>query len=413
MKLTNRRVEDNNACDYNGAMTLAMDGVRRISTMQPTASVAALPMAPQRPINTSRAAALATPAAGVRYVTGIDGIRRPTAMPTPREVVASLTAPAAAPIITPTEPEAAAALTGARPWLARPAIAFSLVATALVASGAAAAAVTTHRAATPAKAAATAQAAKSAPAPSQAPAAPAVVAPTPDPRQASLQQLLNQFVATNTGGSYNIMVKDLKTGLTASINPDQSYMSASLYKLFVAQQIYRQIDTGQLTYGTNAGGGSGNNISGCLNLMITVSDNACGRALGSILNWQAQDTALANAGYTETSLDSPQRTSARDVGMLFERLYNGTLNSPSSNDAFMNLLKSQRVNNRLPVGLPAGTLMAHKTGDLDDVVHDAGIVYGPKTDYLVVVMSGQWKTPGKAPAQFAQLSTQLWNFFEQ
>ena len=79
----------------------------------------------------------------------------------------------------------------------------------------------------------------------------------------------------------------------------------------------------------------------------------------------------------------------------------------------MALLKDQRVNNRLPVGLPKGTVIAHKTGDLEGVVHDAGIVFGPKTDYLVVVVSGPWAVPGGAPAKFADLSRQLWNYFEQ
>ncbi len=99
--------------------------------------------------------------------------------------------------------------------------------------------------------------------------------------------------------------------------------------------------------------------------------------------------------------------------MMFDRLYSGTLVSPSSSQRFMDLLKDQRVNNRLPQGLPAGTVIAHKTGDLDGVVHDAGIVYGPKTDYIVVVTSGPWNTPGNAPSMFADLSQKLWNYFEQ
>ncbi|HUD11705.1 MAG TPA: serine hydrolase [Candidatus Saccharimonadia bacterium] len=232
--------------------------------------------------------------------------------------------------------------------------------------------------------------------------------------QTALQQLLAKFISTyQTDGTYNIVVKDLSTGATATINPDDSYESASLYKLFVADQIYHQIDSGGLTYGAAAGGGSGNTIGGCLELMITISDNTCGRALGSILDWGSQNPALAAEGFTETDLTTPQQTSARDVALLFEDLYNGTLNSSASNLAFLNLLKDQKVNDRLPQGLPAGTVIAHKTGNLDNVVHDGGIIYGPKTNYVVVVMSGGWDEPGHAPAQFAALSSQLWQFFEQ
>jgi beta-lactamase class A len=242
---------------------------------------------------------------------------------------------------------------------------------------------------------------------SKAAAAPAVV-----PQKTDLQQILNDFAATSSD-KWGIVVKDLKTGETATFNPDRQITSASLYKLFVAQRIYQRIDIGQLDYSKPAGGGSGRTIDGCLTVMINVSDNTCGRALGAILGWGAQNQALTAEGYKQTNLAQPQQTSAADVSKLFGRLYDGTLLSPSSTQRFIGLLKDQRVNNRLPVGLPGGTVIAHKTGDLDGVVHDAGIVYGPKTDYLVVVTSGPWAAPAGAPAKFADLSSKLWNYFEQ
>ncbi len=390
-------------------MTLVMDGVRRSGGVRPAALGLVVPVPSAQP----RPAAPMAPAA-MRYVTGMDGIRRPVAMPTPREVLGNLAAPALA-----TAGGLAADMPPAalqRPWRSRPVVAFGLVAAALVAAGATASIVNTHRPIT-AAAETSRSTAASKPAAAGA-AAQAVAQPTPNAaalaaqQQAGLQNVLNDFMAAHAGSPFNIVVKDLKTGATASINPDQSYTSASLYKLFVAQQIYRQIDTGQLSYNDQAGDGTGRNIQDCLNLMITISDNGCGRALGSILGWSSQNSALHNAGYTETDLATPQQTSARNVALLFERLYNGTLNSPNSNDAFLDLLKAQKVNNRLPQGLPVGTVIAHKTGDLDGVVHDGGIVYGPKTDYLVVAMSGSWNAPGNAPAQFADLSQRLWNFFE-
>jgi beta-lactamase class A len=143
--------------------------------------------------------------------------------------------------------------------------------------------------------------------------------------------------------------------------------------------------------------------------MITISDNGCGVALGDILGWGGQNASLRSNGYTGTNLATPQQTSARDVATLFERVYRGTLNSPNANAAFLGLLKNQQVNNRLPLGLPGGTVFAHKTGDLDGYLHDAGIVYGPKTDYLVVVMG----SPGVTYNQFVPLSQQLWNYFQQ
>lgn len=400
-------------------MTRVMDGVLG-SPMRPGAAAMALPVAPvmakPRPAMRRISAATSRATTGVRYVTGMDGIRRavPTAPATsPREVLRNMQAPAPQAVLAPAVAEAMIEATApvwklpslrlpAIEWR-RPAMAFGLVAMALVASGVTIKFMTAERGVT-------ARAETTAPslAPTPAQAAP-VVAPTP--QKTGLQQILDSFVATN-GDMFGIVVKDMKTGETAAINPDRQIMSASLYKLFVAQRIYQRIDLAELGYSNASGSGTGRNIDQCLTIMINVSDNGCGRALGAILGWGHQDQALELEGYKQTTLASPQQTSAGDVAKLFTRLYEGTLVSANSSEHFMHLLKDQRVNNRLPKGLPAGTVIAHKTGDLDGVVHDAGIVYGPKTNYLVVVTSGPWRTPGNAPGMFADLSRQLWNYFE-
>ena len=223
---------------------------------------------------------------------------------------------------------------------------------------------------------------------------------------ARMQNLLNSFVAAGSGEQYGILVKDLTTGATASSGADTVMNSASLYKLYVAQRVLAGIDTGKYTFAQTVS--NGRTIDQCLNLMITISDNGCGVALGDLIGWDKQNSDLAALGFNHTNLKTLQQTSASDVAAFFERLYKGTLLSPSSTDYLMNLLKNQKVNNRLPQGLPAGTVFAHKTGDLWDVVHDAGIVYGPKGPYLVVVMSGKWSNVNSAPARFAQLSQELY-----
>jgi beta-lactamase class A len=103
--------------------------------------------------------------------------------------------------------------------------------------------------------------------------------------------------------------------------------------------------------------------------------------------------------------------SAKDVGLLLEHLYNATLMSPNATNRFTDLLKQQRVNDRFPTGLPSGTVIAHKTGDFLGYTHDAGIVYGAKTDFEVVVMSGPWNSPENSKPAFGILAGQLNSFF--
>lgn|GEM_PF-1078579 len=352
-------------------------------------------------------AVAAMPAASVRYVTGIDGIRRRAPQTAARVILASMQAPLAveAPPAVISEVMADSVVYPGRSWGRQ--IGFGLVASALIAGGAYSwqVARASSQAQATSRAASALHATSVQPSPNAIAAAAALAVAQ---QETGLQKLLTEFAAGHEN-QLGIVVKDLKSGATAQIGGDTSMTSASLYKLFVAQQIYGQIDNGQLTYGSNAGSGSGRNIDGCLTVMINISDNTCGRALGSVLGWDDQDAALKADGYTGTSLQTPQQTSAHDVAFLLERLYRGTLNSPNANDRFMALLKDQRVNNRLPQGLPAGTVIAHKTGDLDGYTHDAGIVFGTKTDYLVVMMG----KPGTTAGQFADLSSRLWTFFQQ
>lgn len=217
-------------------------------------------------------------------------------------------------------------------------------------------------------------------------------------------------LADSAASPVYISVRDLKTGAMADNGGSTSITSASLYKLFVANQIYRLVDAGKLSLSKKLP--RGKTIAQCLEPMIVVSDNACGSQLGDLLGWGKQDVDLHNQGYNGTSLDDLPHTSSNDVALLFARLYANKLLGNKSNAAFLDLLKDQKINNRLPQGLPADAVIAHKTGDLYGYMHDAGIVYGAKTDYVVSIMSGEWDYPAQAPAAFKTMSKQLWNFFE-
>lgn len=53
----------------------------------------------------------------------------------------------------------------------------------------------------------------------------------------------------------------------------------------------------------------------------------------------------------------------------------------------LKLLLNQTSRWKIPSGLPSGTKVANKTGETDNYQHDAAIVYGKKTDYVVVIFS--------------------------
>jgi beta-lactamase class A len=52
------------------------------------------------------------------------------------------------------------------------------------------------------------------------------------------------------------------------------------------------------------------------------------------------------------------------------------------------ILERQKFNEGIPVGLPAGTRVAHKTGDITKIHHDAAIVFAPRPFVLVILVRG-------------------------
>ena len=52
------------------------------------------------------------------------------------------------------------------------------------------------------------------------------------------------------------------------------------------------------------------------------------------------------------------------------------------------ILKRQNFNDAIPAGLPSGIVVAHKTGNITKIHHDAAIVFGPRPYVLVVLVRG-------------------------
>jgi beta-lactamase class A len=80
-------------------------------------------------------------------------------------------------------------------------------------------------------------------------------------------------------------------------------------------------------------------------------------------------------------------TSAADIALLFRLLIAGEVVSPEASATMLDLLSGQVVNNRLPAKLPADVQVAHKTGNIDNVVHDAGVIFAPAGPVVVVVLT--------------------------
>ena len=81
-------------------------------------------------------------------------------------------------------------------------------------------------------------------------------------------------------------------------------------------------------------------------------------------------------------------TTAHGLAVLFTRLLKGQAVNPEMDSAMVEILKRQKFNDGIPAGLPAGIAVAHKTGTITKIHHDAGIVFAARPYVLVVLVRG-------------------------
>ena len=224
-----------------------------------------------------------------------------------------------------------------------------------------------------------------------------------------------QEIIQREGVDMAILVKDLQTGEVLTINGTTTFVSASLYKIFASYEVARQIDLGQIEPLAATGfDADAVTVQECLYRTLSYSDNPCGRALRKLIG--ADDAplpAINEAGFISTSLvnDYPT-TSATDVALFFETLYEGTEFSPAVLSMLLDPLLAQEVNNRIPQGVPSDTKIAHKTADLDGYSHDAGIVYTPGGDYILTILTGPWSNGyTDAPSAHIAISSLVYSWF--
>jgi beta-lactamase class A len=87
------------------------------------------------------------------------------------------------------------------------------------------------------------------------------------------------------------------------------------------------------------------------------------------------------------------RVTANGLVSLLRLIGEQQVFSPDLSKQMLDILLRQQFNGGIPAGLPSGTRVAHKTGEISTIAHDAGLIYLPdRKPYALVVLS-EWE-PG-------------------
>ncbi len=237
-----------------------------------------------------------------------------------------------------------------------------------------------------------------------------------------------------------LIIKDLSTGWEIKINENKLFPSASMVKVPIMASYALASSRGEVDLSRrlvlknrNKALGSGIlkdyvpgtefNIDDLIEVMVTQSDNTAANMLIEYLGFDPLNNYFKQLGLNNTNLarkmmDFRSRkagienfTSARDLAYLLEEIYNNRLVNRDFSQKCLEILKRQKIRDRIPAKLPFNTLVAHKTGLERGVCHDAGIVFTPGGDFIVCVLTKHdYKVAKPAKKFISNIALDVYNY---
>ncbi|MFA6433191.1 MAG: serine hydrolase [Elusimicrobiales bacterium] len=248
-------------------------------------------------------------------------------------------------------------------------------------------------------------------------------------------------LAYNYSGHVGIYIKDLNSDRVWEYNPDRLFPSASLIKVPIMVAICEKIKRSELSLDTQIKltrrdriGGSGSlkwvregtslSVMEIIYKMITESDNTATKMLIDYAGIEYFQQAFAAIGLVYTkiypeglSLTSgpvakENYTTAREMAVLMERIYKGEMVDRNLSEFMLDVLKHNKSRSRLRKGLPLGWEIGHKTGLLRKSCHDVGIVFSPRGDYIIAVLTSEVPNYSSAKGFISRVAKLTYEYYK-
>jgi beta-lactamase class A len=271
---------------------------------------------------------------------------------------------------------------------------------------------------------------------------------SPERSAPQLETQLRQIIATS-GAEVAVAYRTLDGRTELLVDADKSFHAASTMKVPVMIELFRQARAGTLSlndplpirndfrsivdgssYKLSEGDDSDKEVYAVMgktmtlgqlcDAMITVSSNFAANLLiekVGVENIRRTVTVLGASGMQVLRGVEDQKafdkglnngTTARGLMVLLDRIGHGQAVDPESDAAMIEILKRQAFNDAIPAGLPPGTPVAHKTGNITRIHHDAAIVCAARPYVLVLLVRGIGDRK-KSAALMAELSKAIYD----
>lgn len=213
------------------------------------------------------------------------------------------------------------------------------------------------------------------------------------------------------GGIVGISLKDLLTGETFSVNGKQSFNPASVIKIPVMVEAFHQIEQGKLSMDDllslrfhNKVPGAGSiqysregtrfTVRKLIEEMITNSDNTATNMLIEKLGMYNINVYMDKIGMHHTVIKDPTMlckkpgrfnlTTPEDMLLVMDKIYQGQVVSQKASAEMLEVMKRQHHKWGIARYLPRDVVIANKTGSLDFVRNDVGIIMGDRPYILSI-----------------------------
>lgn len=197
-------------------------------------------------------------------------------------------------------------------------------------------------------------------------------------------------------------------------NEFKSIVDGSLYSMDIAD------DSDDVIYGKI---GTEVTLYDLMVPMITVSSNLATNVLIEIVDAKKVTQTMRDLGAKKIEvlrgvedqkaydMGLSNSTTARDLLVIMKAISQGEAGTKEDTEIMLNILKAQEWNDMIPLYLPKEVEVAHKTGSITGVHHDAAIVYPPNANsYVLVLLSKNLKDFDKGTKQLAEISKTFYDY---
>jgi beta-lactamase class A len=265
----------------------------------------------------------------------------------------------------------------------------------------------------------------------------------------SVVEQIQARISAEPGAQVGIAYVDLASGDTLFLNADTSFHAASTMKVPVMIELFRRANSGSFRmdqgllmvnqfgsivdgspYSLDVGSDSDSTlyhrigqrvrVDTLLRLMITRSSNFATNTLITLVGADAVTRSMRSLGAQRIQVlrgvedgkafekGMSNTTTARDLAIILRAIEEGRAASPAATHEMLAILLAQEFNEKIPAGLPPGTRVAHKTGEITAVSHDAAIIYPTgRKPYVLVVLTRGIADGTKSSKLIADISTIL------